>query len=165
MENKLLLLFNLLLFAAVIQAVPVSKTEAQKKAQQFISGKIAAARGTSTPDLQLATADGDNYYVFNVTGQQGFVIVSGDDRAPEILGYSDEGQFDAANIPSNMKAWLQGYADEIQNMPENVASSRGTGQKRVVKTSINPLLQTLWDQDDPYNLKAPNFVNGRNNCR
>ena len=160
MENKLLLLFNLLLFAAVIQAVPVSKTEAQKKAQQFISGKIAAARGTSTPDLQLATADGDNYYVFNVTGQQGFVIVSGDDRAPEILGYSDEGQFDAANIPSNMKAWLQGYADEIQNMPENVASSRGTGQKRVVKTSINPLLQTLWDQDDPYNLKAPNFVNG-----
>lgn len=160
MKQKLSLLVNLLLFTAVIQAAPVSKTEAQKKAQQFISGKVAAARGTSTPDLQLATADGDNYYVFNVSGQQGFVIVSGDDRAPEILGYSDEGQFDAANIPSNMKAWLQGYADEIQNMPENVASSRGTGQKRVVKTSINPLLQTLWDQDDPYNLKAPNFVNG-----
>ncbi len=116
MKQRLSLLVNLLLFTAVIQAAPVSKTEAQKKAQQFISGKVAAARGTSTLDLQLATADGDNYYVFNVSGQQGFVIVSGDDRAPEILGYSDEGQFDAENVPSNMQAWLQGYADEIQSL-------------------------------------------------
>ena len=162
MKQKLSLLINLLLFAAVIQAAPVSKTEAQKKAQQFISGKIAAARGTSTPDLQLATTDGDNYYVFNVSGQQGFVIVSGDDRAPEILGYSDEGQFDAANIPSNMKAWLQGYADEIQelkNMPE-VAGARSAA--RVPErnwAAIDPLIQTKWDQDAPYNLKTPIFLN------
>ena len=154
MGKKLFLLVNLLLFAAVIQAAPISKSEAQKKAQQFISGKIAAARGTSTPDLQLATADGDNYYVFNVTGQQGFVIVSGDDRAPAILGYSDEGQFDATNIPSNMKAWLQGYADEIQelkNTPE-VAGARSAA--RVPErdwAAIDPLIQTKWGQDAPYN--------------
>lgn len=159
MKQKLSLLINLLLFAAVIQAAPVSKTEAQKKAQQFVSGKLAAARGTSTPDLQLATADGDNYYVFNVSGQQGFVIVSGDDRAPEILGYSDEGQFDAANIPSNMKAWLQGYADEIQslkNMPEVAGARSAAIRKAATRTSISPLLNTLWDQHAPFN----NYLEG-----
>lgn len=162
MKQRLSLLVNLLLFTAVIQAAPVSKTEAQKKAKQFISGKVAAARGTSTPDLQLATADGDNYYVFNVSGQQGFVIVSGDDRAPEILGYSDEGQFDAANIPSNMKAWLQGYADEIQelkNMPE-VAGARSAA--RVPErnwAAIDPLIQTKWNQNAPYNGMLPAFGN------
>ena len=159
MKQKLSLLVNLLLFAAVIQAAPVSKTEAQKKAQQFISGKIAAARGTSTPSLQLATTDGDNYYVFNVTGQQGFVIVSGDDRAPEILGYSDEGQFDAANIPSNMKAWLQGYTDEIQelkNTPEVAGARSAAIRKAATRTSISPLLNTLWDQHAPFN----NYLEG-----
>lgn len=159
MKQKLSLLVNLLLFAAVIQAAPVSKTEAQKKAQQFISGKVAAARGTSTPDLQLATADGDNYYVFNVSGQQGFVIVSGDDRAPEILGYSDEGQFDAANIPSNMKAWLQGYADEIQslkNMPEVAGARRATRAPERNWAAIDPLIKSKWDQGSPYN----NLLNG-----
>lgn len=163
MKQRLSLLVNLLLFTAVIQAAPVSKTEAQKKAQQFISGKVAAARGTSTPDLQLATADGDNYYVFNVSGQQGFVIVSGEDRAPEILGYSDEGQFDAANIPSNMKAWLQGYADEIQslkNMPEVAGARRATRAPERNWAAIEPLIKTKWDQGAPYNAKVPEFVNG-----
>ena len=161
MRQKLSLLFYFLLFAAAIQAAPVSKTEAQKKALQFISGKHAAARGTSvsTPNLKLEAADGDNYYVFNVGQQQGFVIVSGDDRAPEILGYSDEGAFDAENIPDNMKAWLQGYADEIQslkNMPE-VAGARTAAQKKSpTRTSISPLLNTLWDQHAPFN----NDLNG-----
>ncbi len=156
MGKKLFLLVNLLLFAAVIQAVPVSKSEAQKKAQQFISGKIAAARGTnvSTPDLQFEAADGDNYYVFNVGQHQGFVIVSGDDRTPGILGYSDEGDFDAENIPSNMKAWLQGYADEIHELKTTPEVAGARSAARVTErdwAAIDPLVQTKWGQDAPYN--------------
>ena len=164
MGKKLFLLVNLLLFAAVIQAVPVSKSEAQKKAQQFISGKHAAARGTSvsTPQLKLETADDDNYYVFNVGQQQGFVIVSGDDRAPEILGYSDEGAFDAENIPDNMKAWLQGYADEINWIKQHSAKNNAAARpKRTAKAAISTLLTTQWNQYAPYNNNCPSlYKNG-----
>ena len=157
MGKKLFLLVNLLLFAAVIQAAPVSKSEAQKKAQQFISGKLATARGTnvSIPDLQFEAADGDNYYVFNVGQRQGFVIVSGDDRAPEILGYSDEGEFDAENIPSNMKAFLQGYVEEIQDIVQTTGARKKSAPRKVVRSSIHPLLSCLWGQGSPYNNQCP----------
>lgn len=163
MGKKLLLLLNLLLLATVIKAAPVSKTEAQKKALQFISGKLAAARGTSvnTPNLQLEATGGDNYYVFNVVQQQGFVIVSGDDRAPEILGYSDEGPFDANNIPDNMKVWLEGYAlaiQELKNIPD-IAEARGAVRTPKNKwAAIDPLIKTKWDQGKPYNGKLPKFI-------
>ena len=158
MGKKLFLLVNLLLFAAVIQAAPVSKSEAQKKAQQFISGKLATARGTnvSIPDLQFEAADGDNYYVFNVGQRQGFVIVSGDDRTPEILGYSDEGEFDAENIPENMKAWLEEYIRQMNLMDETEgAAAREATPRRIMKRNIAPLLETTWDQVRPYYNECP----------
>ena len=166
MRQKLFLLVNLLLFTAVIQAAPVSKTEAQKKALQFVSGKLAGARGAtvSAPEVQLVSADADDsYYVFNVGDRQGFVIVSGDDRAPEVLGYSDEGQFDAANIPSNMKAWLQGYADEIQslkNMPEVAGARSAARAPERDWAAIEPLIKTKWDQGAPYNNAITPYVTG-----
>ena len=164
MVKKLLLLFNYLLFVAVIQAAPVGRSDAQKKAQQFVAGKLAAARRTSQTqaDLSLVKEEGSCYYIFNVGSRDGFVIVSGDDRAPEILGYSDTGSFDENNIPDNMKAWLQGYADQIQllsDMPE-MAESRAAKPKKTAKSAVGPLLSTTWGQDEPYNLKVPNFVNG-----
>lgn len=163
MVKKLLLLFNYLLFVAVIQAAPVGRSDAQKKAQQFVAGKLAAARGTSQTqaDLSLVKEEGSCYYIFNVGSRDGFVIVSGDDRAPEILGYSDTGSFDENNMPDNMKAWLQGYADQIQllsDMPE-VAESRAAKPKKTAKSAVGPLLSTTWGQDEPYNLKVPAFVN------
>ena len=47
-------------------------------------------------------------YVFN--GEDGFVMVSANDATRAILGYSDEGRFDAMNIPRNMQFWMQMYA-------------------------------------------------------
>ena len=43
------------------------------------------------------------YYVFNTNDDNGFVIVSGDDRTAEILAYSDNGRFNADEIPDNMR--------------------------------------------------------------
>ena len=41
------------------------------------------------------------YYVFSNAEAKGFVIVSGDDRFPEIVGYSDQGTYDEAQLPDN----------------------------------------------------------------
>ena len=166
MKQRLLLILSLLLMVAMSQAAPVDANKAKDKALQFLSGKQAKARGMeqgTTPDVQLVTSEGDSYYVFNVGQQNGFVIVSGDDRAPEILGYSDSGTFDTQDIPENMRAWLQGYAEQIQllDQVESPAAARAAISLRETPwTAIAPLIQTKWDQKKPYNAKLPKFIDG-----
>ncbi len=158
MRQKHILVILLAFVASVLQAAQVNKNDALQKAERFVAGRQAAARGAVGQTMSLKTAlDNPYYYVFNIGSNGGFVIVSGDDRTPEILGYSDQGSFDAQNIPDNMRAFLQGYADEIQHLPANVtAASRGVGQKKAaVRSSITPLLTTLWNQHAPYNNNCP----------
>ena len=69
------------------------------------------------------------YYVFNVEQDKGFVVVSGDDRTVPVLGYGETGAFDVDNMPENMKAWLQGYVDQIEWLnahPETPVATKAT---------------------------------------
>lgn len=51
-------------------------------------------------------------YVYNIsTG--GFVIVSGDKRSPEILGYSTSGSFDV-NGKENIASFMESYVEQIK---------------------------------------------------
>ena len=81
---------------------------------QRVSPRPSATGGgdSQSPTLTLA-AKVSGLYVFNVDGDGGFVVVSNDDRTTPILGYGDSGAFSTIEMPSNMRAWLQGYADEI----------------------------------------------------
>ena len=94
-------------------------------------------------------------YVFNAVGEQGFVLVSAEDNARVVLGYSDEGHIDAQSIPANMRAWLQMYADELARAAKLPAAP---GVQRTVEyyPSIEPLLGNLaWNQDAPFNNHCP----------
>ena len=68
-------------------------------------------------------------FVFNST-DKGFVLVSAEDDARAVLGYSDEGTFDANHIPENMQFWLKMYADELRRLgeraPQKSADFSGT---------------------------------------
>ena len=79
--------------------------------------KAAKATAVTVPvELAFTQYQIDNttpaVFVFNST-DKGFVLVSAEDDARAVLGYSDEGEFDANNIPENMQFWLQMYADEL----------------------------------------------------
>ena len=107
-----ILLFFLLLLATRISAAPVGQEAAKQSAKTFMAqrGKkkvdmmSMAYKGTSTRAHRMpgTTPPQPAYYVFNNKEEGGFVIVSGDSRTATILGYSDEGAFDPANIPENM---------------------------------------------------------------
>ena len=89
--------------------------------------KAAAATAVTTPVEWVFTQyQADNttpaVFVFNST-DEGFVLVSAEDNARAVLGYSDNGIFDANNIPANMQFWLQMYADELRR--EGAVSDRG----------------------------------------
>ena len=100
------------------------------------------------------------YYVFNTQqANKGFVIVAGDDRAPAILGYSDSGTFDAADVPEAMQQWLEGYTLQIQAIADGaVAESRD-----VPRGAIEPMLPVRWGQGMPYSVLLPH-INGSSNA-
>ena len=111
-------------------------------------------------------------FVFNST-DQGFVLVSAEDNARAVLGYSDEGTFDANNIPENMQFWLQMYADELAKVKGERLEVKGKVNRREAKgerqeaqaesyPTIAPLLgETVWGQNEPFNNKCPQIGNER----
>ena len=91
--------------------------------------KAAAATAATAPvELAFTQYQIDNttpaVFVFNST-DEGFVLVSAEDDARAVLGYSDEGTFDANNIPENMQFWLQMYADELAKAKGERLEARG----------------------------------------
>ena len=102
-------------------------------------------------------------YVFN--GEDGFVLVSAEDDARAILGYSDHGRFDATDMPENMQFWLQMYADELARYEANkpvlkagqVSMHRAKRAATDSYPTITPILGDVeWGQDEPYNNLCPN---------
>lgn len=160
MKKALLFVIGLMLTSTLL-AGPVGKEEAKAKALTFLGGKVGTAEGRAKAPLQqeLSLAStGDAYHVFNIGSDGGFVIVSASDLTPDIIGYTDEGAFDANNIPDNMKAWLQGYADQIawvEKNGEQVVESKVRKAPAGVKSAIAPLIQTKWNQTSPYNGMVP----------
>ena len=159
MKQKLTLLLSVLLTTMMVQAAPVGKADARQKALRFVAARQAASRAQTGQEPTLdAALDNSYYYIFNVTGRNGFVIVSGDDRTPEILGYSDSGAFDAQNMPENMKAWLAGYEDEMKWLEAKGITANAP--KRTVRANIPYLLTSEWGQDEPYKNLCPEYKYG-----
>lgn len=164
--RKLLLLIFTVFACQLAKAKDITPNEALQQAKHFLQNKAShGGKGQHAPSvaLQLSLAGTvKDLYVFNTTDNQGFVIVSNDDIATPILGYSDTGSLDLQNIPDNMRAWLQGYADEIAwaKQHPSAATPKGKRAQRVaaaVKTPIAPLVQTTWDQGTPYNNLCPEY--------
>ena len=165
MRKLFTLLLALFCFTG-IWAEDVTEEQALEQALDFLanqttaSGRPRHAQGT-TPQLSLASKV-SGLYVFNVKDEGGYVIVSNDDRTIPVLGFSENGKFDANNMPDNMKAWLQGYADEIAWLKQNNITT--TGPKKVRSkvgshstTAVAPLCTSTWYQDAPYNNQCPTY--------
>ena len=176
--------------------------EAAQIASQFITQanatptlrlqKAAVATSVTVPvELAFTQYQIDNttpaVFVFNSTDER-FVLVSAEDNARAVLGYSDEGTFDANNIPENMQFWLKMYADEMRREakgdeakgkvnrremmkhPKNQQIFRGPRWRKVMKReaeeeaypTIAPLLgETIWGQGEPFNNMCPQIGNER----
>ena len=74
------------------------------------------------------------YYVFDNAAGGGFVIVSGDDVASPVLGYSFTEEFPEGNLPSNVQGWLDGLREEI-----NAARRDGVeAEEAVTQPALSP---------------------------
>lgn len=146
------LLLNIMLSANVF-AGPVTKTEALKKAQQFMPAKQFREMPSRTRFKMAGKADA--FYIFNAEHDGGFVIVSGDDRTVPILGYSDKGKISDDNMPDNLRGWLEGYALQIEALDEGAEPATHAGS---YMPAIEPLIKTQWGQTAPYDLQCPTYT-------
>ena len=165
----------LLTMTVAAKANPVSVQQACTIGTKFLKVNTDM-KMASTHDLQIAatyrTSNGATaFYIFNA--RDGFVIVSADDCATPILGYSDEGQFDVENIPIQLQDYLQGFVDQIEYSIENhlEANENIARQWELVKVTgrlnenhddevVEPLITALWSQRCYYNAMCPEDPDG-----
>ena len=157
----------LLLFPLATWADRINEAEALQKAQAFLQERgrseveptsmRTATKGRKAPAANQTESD---YYVFNIGSNDGFVIVSGDDRVETILGYADNGSLNEDAMPDGLRYLLDGYAEQMAWLDEHgVSEPAGTSgpykAQRAIRTAIAPLIKTHWDQDAPYNNLCP----------
>ncbi len=169
---------------------PIDEAKAKLVGQNFLTSKTSSESFKNGVNLELsytssskansssAIIKATNYfYVFNVSNGDGYIIVSADDNATPILGYSDEVDFNPYNIPTNAQKWLEGYKNEIRYIIQNNISQTNELQKEWTelisgntsnnslgkKGAVSPLIQTKWDQSPYYNALCPydNVANER----
>ena len=144
--KKVLLLLLCLAIGIAANAKEITRQQALQKAQQFMKDKEF-----TTSEMALrrdGVLEPQGYYIFNAK-DGGFVIVSGNDHMPEILGYSEQGKIDEETVPCGLK-WLLGCYEQMAKN-EQPASSK----TRAAKASIAPFVSTSWGQSTPYNALCP----------
>lgn len=145
-----------------LSARQITTDEAISVASKFMSSSdLRSAKSDKAELLPMkapsvnANAATSPYYIFNRGENEGFVIVSGDDRAPMILGYSDKGSFDASNIPPQLKEMMAEWAKQIDGISAGAkhASWSATPSTRADE---GVLMETAeWGQGYPFNAYCP----------
>ena len=159
--KKLLLTTVLAVATIVAMANPIGRAAAMQKAQNFMRGinPQAALQTPATPRRAMGNQSEKPYYIFNAENNQGFVIVSGDDRSEEILGFSDKGFLDVDNLPSGLLYMLDTFEEDLQKLDEqgytNTVDAQASSNSRrkamsVPREPIAPLVKTYWTQESPF---------------
>ena len=166
--KRVLLLMLVIVTTAIAMGQEVTPEQALQRAKKFMESHETTVnkqkRAAGKTSSLTMTSKVSGLYIFNVADDGGFVIVSNNERTVPILGFSDTGSFDPENIPDNMKAWLQGYADQIAwQEKQGTGGTVSNAPKRNATHSTNeiqPLIETKWDQGAPYNNKCPLYRTG-----
>ena len=162
----LLLLF---LYSSIALGKPVDQNKAKAIATSFVTQKqtsdsLPSKQNKALKQVQLQQVNNANnlLYIFNIL-DGGFVIISGDDVAQPILGYSATGTIPTGVVPDNVKSWLDRYNRQIQTaidsnytQSEEIARQWANLPMRINgMVVVSPLLSTAWNQAPLYNNFCP----------
>lgn len=173
MKKDLLLLLSLMLLLSVSaiagprsyqQAKAIAQRQAamlgiEMDAEVAASAKAAPRMSVSSTVSPSATC----YYVFANGEDKGFTIVSGDDRMPEVVGYSAQGTYDPDHLPANYVGFMKAYQETVEALLKGdaqvsggLAEARQWRAERVGTAAVAPLLGGIkWNQRAPYNNMCP----------
>jgi len=167
-----LLLWGFVLYSTSLIAKEVSVEDARLVAKNFFfqqsqTVNIADYEKTQFSVNFIDRAEVLNFYVFNIEGRDGFVVVSGQDFTRPILGYSDQNNVDFTNLSPELNFLLEGYRQQIKFGVDNNAVATesdlnqwqrlrmNTGSRTSVVSTAGPLIITTWNQSPYYNDQCP----------
>lgn len=157
-EMKKLFTTCLLLGCLSVQGALLSPEQALERAQKSGLKGLSLTRGKSVKLAHtVKQQDSAALFVYNVGESDGYVILTADDSTLPVVGYSDRGSFDAAQLSPEFRYWLEEYANQIEYV-----RSKGITVSPVVtatRGAISPMTTTKWNQDNPYNAQCP-VING-----
>jgi hypothetical protein len=179
MIKKFIPLFFALATGALC-AKPVTPNTAKKVAQNFYAqnSKIKVNE-VALAYIQTSPTGSPLYYAFNINNNDGFVIVTADDAASPVIGYSTKNSFVQPEAYTTIAYWLTTRAKEVttiqalQALPTagvaldwqkyitnnpNINNKRLSSQQNSTLSfadSIAPLVQSTWNQSPFYNAMCP----------
>jgi hypothetical protein len=166
MKIKSLMLLLACTVTLSIQADPVSLKEAQQKALAFMrtGSQPKAIRNARCVKCRIssATTTDQPVYIFNRGENQGFVIVSGNNSLPDIIGYTDSGDYDESKLPPALLDMIEGYAELAEKATAANLPPRKVSAAHASWQDVDPLVPTHWNQGWPYNNRCP-YLTGTTN--
>jgi len=164
-------IFCLVLFFTTISilfADPVDKDTAKKAAQMWIKVNSKAQSNTVEECVEKIYHGYTACYIFILN--KGFVIISGSNNVKPVLAYSFTSMTSKKDAPPAFEHWINMYSKQIIEAEKN--SYRNTDVRKEWEQllsgtltinpskNINPILSTLWNQNQFYNAACPADASG-----
>ncbi len=174
MIKNLFIALHILLLAPIgLQAQSRGVNEAAGIAQQFLASKGLEASAESLQQVSIKngrrlvrqTTKGkhmnEGCYLFITENSGQLLVVSGDERMPNILGYTD-GRVDGKALPEGLVDLLEGYKAQYKALTSSAASLATPPLRTETLHKGEQLLPTAeWGQWTPFNSMTPkNYPTG-----
>lgn len=161
----LLLMMSLASFAGPRSFQQAKEIALRQAAQLGISMDEASSAKAKSKRVKSVSGEVPAYYVFPNGEGKGFTVVSGDDRLPEVVGYSDKGTYDEENLPSNYVGFMKAYEEMVGQLDNgdsrasaSIAEAKALRSSGYQQPTVAPLLGSIqWNQMTPYNNMCPKY--------
>lgn len=150
MKRTLLLVLTVFTNILLANAEPITKARALSIATKYISNPKLS---NDTPKTRSSQANEQPaYYIFTNPNDKKFVIISGESKLNELVGYGDKMTENPNDQPPYFKLFLKEYERVVKEVRSKAAT---TTPQRPIKRKVEPLLTCKWSQYDPFNKYTP----------
>ena len=150
MKRTLLLVVTAFTNILLANADPITKAQALSIATKYINNPKLS---NDTPKTRSSQANEQPaYYIFTNPNDKKFVIISGESKLNELVGYGDKMTENPNDQPPYFKLFLKEYERVVKEVRSKTAA---TTPQRPIRRKVEPLLTCKWSQYDPFNKYTP----------
>ena len=150
MKRTLLLVLTVFTNILIANAEPITKARALSIATKYINNPKLS---DNTPKTRSSKANEQPaYYIFTNPNDKKFLIISGESKLNEVVGYGDKMIENPNDQPPYFKLFLKEYERVVKEVR---AKATTTTPQRPIKRKVEPLLTCKWSQYDPFNKYTP----------
>ena len=150
MKRTLLLVLTVFTNILLANAEPITKARALSIATKYINNPKLS---NDTPKTRSSQANEQPaYYIFTNPNDKKFVIISGESKLNELVGYGDKMTENPNDQPPYFKLFLKEYERVVKEVRSKAPT---TTPQRPIKRKVEPLLTCKWSQYDPFNKYTP----------